>query len=584
MTRHETDFTRRMPVAVGPSSYDEASRTVEAIISTGMAVNRRDKFGDYVERLDLAAINPDDLIGVPVQLDHDRSVRSTVGVVIAAGREASSITATIQLSSASDVAPIRERVADGTLNAVSIGYAVLKWTESKEDGQRVRTAKTWSIIEVSIVSIPADRGAKLRSHFMENPITEMPVEQQTQIRSLAELAGLTRGWAEDQIDAGGTLDDAREAARSAIQTRQQQTPRIRVMSSHEDPAAIRSRREDAIYARASGTAPAEHAREYMGDSLRDHARGVLESNGVSTRGMNPDDIFSRALGTSDFPEVLTGVGRRTLVAAYQVAESPLKRLGRQSSMTDFRAKTTLRLSDTGPLKKLSEHGEIQHTTRSEVKEGYSLDTYASMFAITRKALVNDDLGAFNDWGAVAGRAAAETEVNLLVSLLTQGAGKGPTMGETGKRLFHADHGNLTTGWELIEKNWLHEGRLAMRRQKALDGKTPLNIAPKYILCRPEEETQIESYIAMIYATQASDVNVFQGKFELLVEPRLTADAAYMFADPAQFPALEYSYLASAPGPQIASKAGWETLGMEFRVYLDFGAGAVDFRGAHRFER
>ena len=47
------------------------------------------------------------------------------------------------------------------------------------------------------------------------------------------------------------------------------------------------------------------------------------------------------------------------------------------------------------------------------------------------------------------------------------------------------------------------------------------------------------------------------------------------------PVLEYAYLASAPGPQMSSREGWDVLGMEFRVVLDFGAGAVDWRGAYR---
>ncbi|WP_442955311.1 phage major capsid protein [Parasphingorhabdus sp.] len=62
---------------------------------------------------------------------------------------------------------------------------------------------------------------------------------------------------------------------------------------------------------------------------------------------------------------------------------------------------------------------------------------------------------------------------------------------------------------------------------------------------------------------------------------LTADDWYIFADPAASPVLEYAYLSSAQGPQLASRDGWEVLGREFRVVLDFGCGAVDWRGAYR---
>jgi hypothetical protein len=32
---------------------------------------------------------------------------------------------------------------------------------------------------------------------------------------------------------------------------------------------------------------------------------------------------------------------------------------------------------------------------------------------------------------------------------------------------------------------------------------------------------------------------------------------------------------------MASRDGWEVLGVEFRVVLDFGAGVLDHRGAYR---
>jgi hypothetical protein len=72
--------------------------------------------------------------------------------------------------------------------------------------------------------------------------------------------------------------------------------------------------------------------------------------------------------------------------------------------------------------------------------------------------------------------------------------------------------------------------------------------------------------------------------ELIVEPRLDAHSTtrwFVFGDPALVPVLEYSYLADATGPQVETRPGWEVLGLEIRATLDFGAGALDFRGAYQ---
>lgn len=183
-----------------------------------------------------------------------------------------------------------------------------------------------------------------------------------------------------------------------------------------------------------------------------------------------------------------------------------------------------------------------------------------------------------------GRAAAEAEATQLLNLLTQASGAGPIMGEDGVRLFHASHGNVGTGGGLSAPDgmaMLDEARLSLRKMKGLDGKTPVNAVPKYLLVGPEQETAAEQLLAQIAAATIGDVNPFSGRLTLLVEPRLTGNQWYVFADPAVMPVLEYAYLASAPGPQLSSRDGWEVLGREFRVVLDFGCGAVDWRGAYR---
>ncbi|WP_353641373.1 prohead protease/major capsid protein fusion protein [Mesorhizobium sp. WSM2239] len=528
------------------------------------------------------------LVGAPVLDGHRQaSARDTIGVVTAFRTAGNALIATIRLLQSDDVKPIVERIRQGVIRGVSVGYRVQRWADSLENKVRVRTAAAWSIFEVSAVPVPADPGATFRSENMPEDIIEnedvrtgdTPAETRAQIRQIARAAGMTTEQADDMIDRDLSATEARAEAFEAMQARTRNTPRIRVVSpSSEDPAVIRTRREEALYARVSGTAPTDEARPFMSDSLRDHARALVEAAGISTRGMDADALFRAAMHTtSDFPQLLTGVGTRTLTESYQAAASPIKTaLARQTTLADFRPASKLKLSDIGLLQKVSESGEITHTSRGEAAESYSLDTYATQFAISRKALINDDLGAFRDWGATAGRMAAETEANLLVTLLLSN----PAMGEDDEDLFSAAHGNLAGTGAAVDVTTLSAARLAMRGMKALDGKTPINATPRFLVVGPELETAAEQVLATIYATTFSDANPFTGKLSLLVEPRITDESWYVFADPAVLPVLEYAYLSSAQGPQMASREGWDVLGMEFRVVLDFGAGAVDWRGAY----
>jgi len=203
-----------------------------------------------------------------------------------------------------------------------------------------------------------------------------------------------------------------------------------------------------------------------------------------------------------------------------------------------------------------------------------LETFATQYAVSRPSLINDDLGAFRDWGATAGHMAAETEANLLLTLLLSN----PVMGEDGLALFNATHGNLA-GAAALSVATLDAARRAMRTMKGLDGRTPINAVPMYLVVGPARELLAEQTLAAIYAATVATTNPFSGKLTLLVEPRITDNRFYVFADPAVLPVLEYAYLSWAQGPQMASREGWDVLGMEFRVVLDFGCGAIDWRGA-----
>ena len=566
---------------IAPATLNRDDGTVDVVLSTGAPVKR----AGYVERL---AIDPAAVTIAPrlPVLDSHRqaSIQDVKGRVENVRFEAGQIVATLRISDPAALAAIER----GDVTGVSIGYRVTKWQDSSDaTGQRVRTATAWELVEASLVAIPADPQALIRSATLPQDVTTAPdaatLETRAAIRAIATTAGLDSAWADSQIDSGADVTAARSAAFEAMTKRSAAPIRTATVgASGDDPAAIQARQVEALSARMMGTAPTDAARPFMQMGLADYARDALTRSGtVGVAMMGREELLQRAMHTvSDFPELLTGAGNRVLADAYRRAESPLKQLARQRTAADFRPLSTLKVGNFTKLEKVTEAGEIKALSTAEAKEGYSLETFGGIFSLSRKAIINDDLGAFARWGEMMGQAAAETEAGQLLALLTANAGAGVTMGD-GKALFHADHGNLAAPGAILDILNLDTARQAMRTQKMMDGKTPVNVVPRFLVVSPSSELSAERLLAEIQPNTTADVNPFGGKLSLIVEPRLTGNGWYLFGDPATAPVLEYAYLSSAQGPQLSSRDGWEVLGREFRVTLDFGAGATDHRGAYR---
>jgi hypothetical protein len=585
-------LTRR--ATLEPTTLDEAHRTVDVVWSTGAGVRRHDAAGLYEERLSLDPAHVDlaRFIGAPVLNAHRQDdVDNVLGVVTAAHVDGTAGRGTVKFSERAEA--VWRDVRAGILRNVSVGYTVDRWQETRADGVRVRTAVRWTPKELSFVAIPADAGATVRGDTMDTdtkPADDGGDDQKTraatnaEIRKLADAAGLDRAAADSLIDREATVDEARAELFDALLKKQAPTvrhQRIEVGERLDAPEKLVERMSEALTCRLMGTAPKdEAARPYMHRRVVDLAGELLEARGERVRMLSPDTILTRAQHVSgDFANLLTSTGNRMLLAAFEAAPAPLRSIARRTTINDFRSKTTLKLSEWPRLSLVNEGGEVTYGSRAEAKEAYSLKTYAKLFSISRQALVNDDLGAFADFGRAAGRAAAETEMDVLVALLTANSGTGPTL-DDGNALFHTSHGNVAGSGGTISTTTLSAARLAMRGQLGLDGKTPVNAVPRFLLVSPAKETEAEGVLAPLVPAQVSNVNPFAQRLDLLVEPRLSGNRWYVFSDPASMPVLEYAYLSSAQGPQMSSREGWDVLGVEFRVVLDFGAGVVDHRGAY----
>ncbi|MEM9838537.1 MAG: prohead protease/major capsid protein fusion protein [Pseudomonadota bacterium] len=579
----------RRSAAIGPSSLDRSSRTVEAVASTGSDVKRRDGRGPYTERLSVSEIDAAGLTGTPVLNAHrQHSISDAIGVIEAARIEQDRLIVRIRIARGDDGDRALDLMEDGALRGVSLGYRPTNARESEEAGSRIITI-TPEIVEVSLVPVPADPGAKLRSSPMPEPIqpenpAAPPPENITraavnaEIRSIAAISNLGRDWADQQIDAGANADQARAAAFEAMQAN---PPAIRAhhIGDTETSDQYIERRAEALFARATPSHElSEPARRFAYESMVDIAKDTLLRANHQVTGLSPAEVVKRALHTtSDFPLILGESVNRGLRQAYNAAPSGLKTVARQVTAPDFRARHRIQLSEAPTLEKVVQNGEYKRGTMGEASESFGLETFGRIVGLTRQAIINDDLGAFSNLSTRIGTAAASFEAAQLATLLESN----PTL-NTGHQLFSAEHGNLAAGPQESQPDQasLDSARTSMRRKTGLAGDL-IDVTPRFLVVPPELETTSEALLTEIMAHRIEDVNVFSA-LTLVVEPRLQDTGAwYVCADPALIDGLEYAYLEGAPGPQVETRQGFDVDGVEIKVRLDFGAGFVEHRGFYK---
>jgi hypothetical protein len=153
-----------------PATVDRGAHTVEVVWSTGArARNYVQSLGLITEELEMSpnAVRMDALRSgnAPVLNTHRRGdARDVLGRVVAARLERGRGYATLQFSSAGDVEPVWQRISDGTLRAVSVGYRVHRYepTPDPATGGTVHRAVDWEPFEISIVPVPIDPEAAIR--------------------------------------------------------------------------------------------------------------------------------------------------------------------------------------------------------------------------------------------------------------------------------------------------------------------------------------------------------------------------------------------------------------------------------------
>lgn len=618
-----------------PETLNEEERTVWVVAATETPVRRY--FGNEILLCTRKAVVATRLKNLPVLDSHrSTSVKDILGQVIETRFEDRKLHMKLLFADNDNGNAALALVRDGMLHSASVGYGILEAEESTgRNGVPVITVTRWEPTEISLVSVPADPNATIRGNvkMARKPTTtrrdpaddiledeiETGHDEDTVITPVRRRIGLSIadtqrlfGMRDTAVRSGvkveefdeivskcGSMNSIREAYLDLMYNRDKETP----TDSHVglDPFTGNSRSGDdpnnlivdALAVRLGAKAEIKN-NPLVGRSTIEIGRRYLEQRGVSTRGMDDKSVGDVLIGdnrrlaglssrgqhtTSDFPLLLESAGNRTLLQRYEVYASPLKGLSNKRNVRDFRPHTVIRPGEAPELEKLLQSGSIKYGTIGEESQTLTVDTYAKMFSISRNALVNDDLGAFDDFLSEFGRSAASVEGNLFANLLLANNRAGVLLSDN-KPLFHADRNNIGAAGQALNVETLGEARKHMRLHKNVNGTGTAGVVPAVLLVGPELETEAERTLTQIAATKVGDANPFAGKLRLEVENRLEGTGWYLFADPAQRPAFMHGYLQDREGPQINANDGWNILGVEYRCFLDFGCGPLDWRAAY----
>lgn len=284
--------------------------------------------------------------------------------------------------------------------------------------------------------------------------------------------------------------------------------------------------------------------------------------------------------TSDFAYILQNVAAKSALKGYQEAEETFDKWTSVGSASDFKPISRVDLGLFPNLEKVEEGAEYKYGKIGDRGTTVVIATYGKMIAITRQAIINDDLSILGSLPIKMGRAAKRTIGNLVYGVLTGN----PTLAD-GVALFHATHANLAgvaavpsaTSWEAAVN--------AMGAQTDADAiATALNIRPRYFLSGAYEflaKQLLTSTGSLENSKSAAVANTVQGLVEPITDRRITGNQWFMAADPNQADTIEVTYLDGVQEPVVESKDGWNIDGTELKVRLDAGVNPLDFRGLYK---
>jgi hypothetical protein len=304
--------------------------------------------------------------------------------------------------------------------------------------------------------------------------------------------------------------------------------------------------------------------------------------------------------TAAFPLALANTLNRLLVREYGQVDYHWQEITSQvTAPMDFKTQERVRTGYLGDLSSINEDGIYQETTViTDEQATYNVGTFGNTLTITRRAIINDDIGLMKRNVALLGRAAARTLARQVWNQLINNVIYGPD----GLTIFHANHSNLGTSTmdSTVADNAaaMDTVKQAMFKQTEKDSGERLALTPKFIavpiqyhsyalelnnsqLLGPAAGPWTHNPYYQYFGASASD------PAGIIKQPLIT-DAVewFVFADPDQVDTIEVGFLQGrqapefflADNPLVGSMFTQDRI--VYKVRFEFGTTVLDFRGMY----
>ncbi len=634
-------------LAVTPESYNPDARTVDAVLSAGSPVRRyyfTEELEISAEAIDLSRVTG----GICPLLDtHNQyTVDAQLGRITDVRIEGGQLIGTLHFNDTDAGRAVEARVAAGELRAISIGYRVTKWqiTATDDTDHETWRAVAWELLEASLVPVPADPNAVVRSapgtpaHGSQeeddmrrnlpagaaapapapviatqtaDPVradpaapAPSPAQRAPSIAAsrILELCGRTEELGSTfanelirdseagtltEVDMLGRINDRLVTARA--------TPSVDVRAGRTgtESEGYRNAVEDALLLSANsgsraeslGISPerAEAAREFRGMSLREMARDYLQRTGIRSSGLSPMQIAGEALG-------FRGGALTTSDFANALGNAANRRVRRafDAAPQTFRPfVSTDSLPDFRPAAIIGMGDApalLLVKENGEIKHGALTDTGDTYKLATYARIIPISRQAIvNDDKGLFGRIPtqfANKAADLESDLVYSQLTGNPTVYD-GNPLFDTTiHKNLAATGTPITVTSVGAGRTAMSQQKTAEGGN-MTIRPQFLIVGPLQETAAEQFLTAVTAQQTGNVNPFPGKLTLVIDARITDYSWYLAADPNAYDTIVLAHLEGQEELFTDTHLSFEVDGIKFKARLDVTAKVLDWRGLYK---